>query len=250
MRASALAVSAVLILSALAAAAAANQSPGNPRLTEVWDPVPPVIDSGSAGRAPSDAIVLFDGSDLSEWVGKDGEPGWTVSEGAFTVAPKAGTLSTRRAFGDVQLHVKWRSPVEVVGEGQGRGNSGVFLMGLYEVQVLDSYDNLTYSNGQAGSIYKQFIPAVNASRAPGEWQTYDIVFTAPRFAPDGTVQQPATMTVLHNGVLIHNHVTLRGPTVYIGEPEYKAHESKLPLTLQDHGNPVSFRNVWIRELQD
>lgn len=250
MRASALVACTLLFLSALVASAAVNQSRGNPTLTEVWDPVPPKIDAGDAEHAPSDAVVLFDGTDLTEWRGRDGAPGWKVENGTLTVVPDTGTLITRRSFGDVQLHIEWRSPSEVVGEGQDRGNSGVFLMGLYEVQILDSFDNLTYSNGQAGSIYKQFIPEVNASRAPGAWQSYDIVFTAPRFAADGQLEQPATMTVLHNGVLIHNHVTLRGPTVFIGEPAYEAHESKLPLTLQDHDHPVSFRNIWIRELHD
>ena len=222
----------------------------DPKLTEVWDPVPAEIEPGEAGNPPSDAIVLFDGTELSEWAGKDGPPGWAVEDGALTVVAEAGNLTTRRAFGDVQLHLEWRSPAEVVGEGQGRGNSGVFLMGLYEVQILDSYENRTYSNGQAGSIYKQFIPLVNATRAPAEWQSYDIIFTAPRFDATGDVERPATMTVLHNGVLIQNHVTLRGPTEYRGEPEYRAHAAKLPLMLQDHGNPVSFRNIWVRELQE
>ena len=239
-----------LFLLALGVAVAAAQSQGDPTLTEVWDPVPPKIDPGHASRAPSDAIVLFDGTDLSEWSGRDGAPEWKVEDDAFTVVPGTGDLATRKAFADVQLHLEWRSPTVLTGEGQGRGNSGVFLMGLYEVQVLDSYESRTYSNGQAGSIYKQYIPAVNATRAAGEWQSYDIVFTAPRFASDGKLEQSATMTVLHNGVLIHNHVTLFGPTIYIGEPEYEAHEGRLPLTLQDHGNLVSFRNVWIRELQD
>ncbi len=222
----------------------------DPSLTEVWDPVPAEVDPGDAGTAPSDAIVLFDGTDLSEWTGNDGPPAWEVKDGAFTVVPETGTLTTIRAFGDVQLHLEWRSPTEIVGEGQGRGNSGVYLMGLYEVQILDSYDNRTYSNGQAGSIYKQFIPEVNATRPPGEWQSYDIIFMAPRFDTNGSLERPATMTVLHNGVLIQNHVTLRGPTEYRGEPEYEAHAAKLPLTLQDHTNPVSFRNIWVRELQN
>lgn len=238
-----------LLLTLAAAVAAAAQSRGRPELTEVWDPVPPKINPGDAGRAPSDAIVLFDGTDLSEWTGRDGAARWNVEDGAFTVVKETGEIATRRAFGDIQLHIEWRSPTELVGEGQDRGNSGVFLMDLYEVQVLDSYESRTYSNGQAGSIYKQFIPEVNATRAPGEWQSYDIVFMAPRFAADGGLEEPATMTVLHNGVLIQNHVTLRGPTKFIGEPAYEAHESKLPLTLQDHGNPVSFRNIWVRELQ-
>ena len=238
-----------LLFPALAAIIGVAQSRGRPELTEVWDPVPPKVDPGDATRAPSDAIVLFDGTDLSAWTGRDGAAQWKVEDGAFTVVKETGDIATRQAFGDVQLHIEWRSPAEVVGEGQGRGNSGVFLMGLYEVQVLDSFESLTYSNGQAGSIYKQFIPMVNATRPPGEWQAYDIVFMAPRFAADGSLEQPATMTALHNGVLIHNHVTLRGPTRFIGEPAYEAHAPELPLTLQDHGNPVSFRNIWIRELQ-
>ena len=227
-----------------------GQEEVDPSLTEAWEPVPAKIEPGDAGEAASDAIVLFDGTDLSEWRGKDGPPGWKVEDGAFTVVAETGDLTTRRAFGDVQLHLEWRSPAKVVGEGQGRGNSGVFLMGLYEVQILDSYENRTYSNGQAGSIYKQHIPLVNATRAPGEWQSYDIIFMAPRFDGDGNLERPATMTVLHNDVLIQNHVTLKGPTEYRGEPEYEAHTGKLPLMLQDHGNPVSFRNIWIRELQD
>jgi hypothetical protein len=222
----------------------------DPSVTEVWEPEPTRVDAGKVGEAPSDAIVLFDGTDLSEWRGKDGAPAWEVEDGVLTVVPETGTLTTTRAFGDVQLHLEWRSPAEIAGEGQGRGNSGVFLMDLYEVQILDSYDNRTYSNGQAGSIYKQFIPEVNATRPPGEWQSYDIIFMAPRFDSNGALERPATMTVLHNGVLIQNHVTLRGPTEYRGEPEYRAHAAKLPLTLQDHTNPVSFRNIWIRELQD
>ena len=239
----------ILIL-ALGIAVTAAQPQQGPEATEVWDPVPPKIDPGHPSRAPSDAMVLFDGTDLSKWSGRNGASVWRVEDGAFTVVPGTGDLATRETFGDVQLHLEWRSPTVLTGEGQGRGNSGVFLMGLYEVQVLDSYESPTYSNGQAGSIYKQYIPAVNATRAPGKWQSYDIVFTAPRFASNGQIEQPATMTVLHNGVLIHNHVTLRGPTTYIGEPTYQAHESKLPLTLQDHGNLVSFRNIWIRELQN
>jgi hypothetical protein len=243
-----------LLLSGLAAALTIGPSPGqeevDPALTEVWEPEPPIVDPGDATTAPSDAIVLFDGNDLSEWEGKDGPPRWRVEDGAVTVVAETGDLKTSRAFGSVQLHIEWRTPAVVQGEGQGRGNSGVFLMGLYEVQVLDSYDNRTYSNGQAGSIYKQHIPEVNASRPPGEWQAYDIIFMAPRFESDGTLERPATMTVLHNGVLIQNHVTLRGPTRFRGEPEYEVHPARLPLTLQDHGNPVSFRNIWVRELQD
>jgi hypothetical protein len=237
-----------LLLAACAAVAEVAQQEGDPALTEVWEPVPTQIGPGGADRAPSDAIVLFDGTDLSEWRGPDGEPGWRIEDGAVTVVKEAGDLTSRRAFGDVQLHLEWRTPTQIVGEGQGRGNSGVFLMGLYEVQILDSYGNRTYSNGQAGSIYKQYIPLVNAARAPGEWQSYDIVFIAPKFDAEGKLESAATMTVLHNGVLIHNHVELHGPTRYIGEPAYEAHAARLPLMLQDHGNPVSYRNIWIREI--
>jgi hypothetical protein len=219
-----------------------------PEETEVWEPEPVVVVAGEAGRPPSDAIVLFDGTDLSAWRGQDGDAAWIVEGGAVTVLAGSGDLFTKRPFGDVQLHIEWRTPAEVSGDGQGRGNSGVYLMGLYEVQVLDSYENRTYANGQAGSVYKQHIPLVNASRPPGVWQTYDIVFRAPRFDTDGALIAPAFMTVLHNGVLIQTHVELAGPTVYIGLPRYEAHAEKLPLMLQDHDNPVSFRNIWIREL--
>ncbi len=221
-----------------------------PEKTEVWQPEPSVVDPGGHGRAPSDAIVLFDGKDLSQWTGRHGAAEWTVADGAMTVRPGTGSISTRDSFGDVQLHVEWRTPTEIVGEGQGRGNSGVFLMERYEVQVLDSHENRTYSNGQAASIYKQHIPLVNVSREPGEWQTYDIVFMAPRFRDDGSLERPATMTVLHNGVLVQNHVELAGPTVFRGAPRYEAHAPKAPIRLQDHTNLVSYRNIWVRELQE
>jgi len=221
----------------------------DPARTEVWEPEPPIVDPGLAAAPPSDAIVLFDGTDLSAWTGADGDPaGWQVEDDAMTVVGGTGDIITRKGFGDVQLHIEWRTPAEVVGEGQGRGNSGVYLMRRYEVQVLDSHDNRTYSNGQAASLYKQHIPLVNASRGPGEWQVYDIVFRAPRFAADGTVKTPAVVTVLHNGVLVQDHVVLRGPTVFIGDPAYEAHSERGPIQLQDHGNPVSYRNIWVREL--
>lgn len=223
--------------------------PQRPADTEVWEPVPPVVAPGQTGTPPSDAVVLFDGSDLSGWSAEDGsDAAWRVEGGAMTVVPGAGNIRTRRRFGDLQLHIEWRTPAEVSGEGQGRGNSGIFLMERYELQVLDSYDNRTYSNGQAGAIYKQHIPMVNASREPGEWQSYDVVFTAPRFGADGALLSPTHMTVFHNGVLILNHVELRGPTKFIGEPEYEAHADRVPLLLQDHGNPVSYRNIWVREI--
>jgi Domain of Unknown Function (DUF1080) len=217
---------------------------GDPKATEIWSPVPPVVRPGSGAAPPSDAVILFDGTNLVEWR----EPKWKLEDGAVTVVAKTGSLVTRRGFGDVQLHIEWRTPAKVEGEGQGRGNSGIFLMERYEVQVLDSYENPTYVNGQAGAIYKQHSPLSNASRGPGEWQSYDIVFMAPRFRSDGTVERPATFTVFHNGVLIQNHVEVKGTTTNTGEPKYEAHPPKAPLALQDHGNPVSYRNIWVREL--
>ena len=220
----------------------------DPKMTEVWAPAPPIVTPGIGGAPPSDAVVLFDGKNLANWAGKDGGAKWLVKNGAFTVVKGTGDIWTKQAFGDVQLHIEWRTPKKIEGEGQGRGNSGVFLQERYEVQILDSYDNPTYANGQAGSIYKQFIPLVNASRKPGEWQAYDIIFIAPRFTADSTLAMPAKMTVFHNGVLIQNQVELQGETVYIGKPGYTFHAEKEPLRLQDHGCPVSFRNIWLREL--
>src|SRR5690606_37878934 len=223
-----------------------------PEMTEIWDPEVQVITPGATPMdAPSDAIILFDGENLeNEWTSGNGDkPGWTVENGAVTVKRGGGTIKTKRNFEDFQLHVEWRSPEEVVGTSQGRGNSGIFLQNVYEIQDLDNYNNRTYRNGQAGSVYKQHAPLVNASKAPGEWQTYDIIYTAPRFKDDGTYFTPPMVTVLHNGVLVQNGVSLRGPTEYIGIPEYsiKKHGPG-SITLQDHGNPVSFRNIWIREL--
>jgi hypothetical protein len=222
----------------------AGSRQGDPKATELWSPVPPVVRPGAGSAPPSDAIVLLDGTSLAEWR----EPKWKLEDGGVTVVAKTGSLVTRREFGDVQLHIEWRAPAKVEGEGQGRGNSGIFLMERYEVQVLDSHENETYVNGQAGAIYKQHAPLVNASRGPGEWQSYDILFMAPRFRSDGTVERPATFTVLHNGVLIQNHVEVKGTTTNVGEPKYEAHPGKAPLALQDHGNPVSYRNIWVREL--
>ncbi|MCY1720074.1 DUF1080 domain-containing protein [Prolixibacteraceae bacterium Z1-6] len=223
-----------------------------PGMTEIWDPEVPIITPGTTPTdAPSDAIVLFDGVDIGrEWTNADGgEPGWLVEDGCVTVKKGTGIIKTKRVFEDFQLHIEWRSPTEVVGESQGRGNSGVFLQGRYELQVLDNYNNRTYRNGQAGSLYKQHPPLVNACKGPGEWQVYDIIYTAPRFNDDGTFFTPPTVTVLHNGVLVQNNSKLRGPTEYIGIPEYtvKKHGAD-GIQLQDHGNPVSFRNIWIREL--
>jgi hypothetical protein len=221
---------------------------GDPKATEVWEPEPkPVTPGKTSDLPPSDAIVLFDGKDLSAFTDLKGNAAkWTVENGIMTVAK--GNIKTRQVFGDCQLHVEWRSPAKVEGDGQGRGNSGIFLMSRYEVQVLDSYKNRTYSNGQAGSLYKQHIPLVNASRGPGEWQVYDIIFKAPRFNADGSVKTPASVTVLHNGVLIQNNVELKGNTVYTGQPFYEKHGEKEPIELQDHGNPVSYRNIWVRAL--
>jgi hypothetical protein len=223
-------------------------------------PLPPVVTPGDpdrCGAPPSDAIVLFDGSKKSfreNWIGTDGEPSrWKVVNGALESVDKAGYIRTKEEFGSCQLHVEWAAPSTVKGEGQGRGNSGVFLMGTYEVQVLDSFDNQTYADGQAGAIYGRSKPLVNASRKPGEWQSYDIIFHRPRFDEDGKVIKRATFTVLHNGVLIQDHVVLSGGTGWDGPhsaSEYKAHADKLPFSLQDHGNPVRFRNVWIRNLED
>jgi hypothetical protein len=227
-----------------------SQAPeGDPKLTEVWEPVPAIVTPGAGAAPPSDAIVLFDGRDFSQWQHLKGDSvKWRLEDGAMTVVKKTGNISTRRGFGDCQLHIEWRTPEKVEGESQGRGNSGIFLQGRYELQVLDSYGNRTYSNGQAGSMYKQVIPLVNACRKPGEWQAYDAVYDAPRFAGDGAVLKPAFITVFQNGVLVLNHFELKGPTEYIGIPKYKKHGLKEPLMLQDHGNPVSYRNIWIREL--
>ena len=219
-----------------------------PQLTEAWEPEPRVVSPANGTAPPSDAIVLFDGTNTKEWVHKDGSPAkWELKDGAMTVAKGTGELFTKKAFGDCQLHVEWRTPAEVKGEGQGRGNSGVFLQDRYEVQVLDSYQNRTYSNGQAAALYKQAIPLVNACRPPGEWQTYDIIYQAPRFNADGMLVSPAYVTVLHNGILVQNHVEVKGASEYIGLPKYMSH-GKAPLRLQDHGDRVSFRNIWIREL--
>jgi len=219
-----------------------------PEDTEVWEPEPPIVGPGRNGAPPSDAIVLFDGSDLAAWSAEDGgDAGWRVEDGAMTVVPGTGSIRTRQGFGDVQLHIEWRTPAVVKGEGQGRGNSGVFLQGRYEVQILDSYQNRTYSNGQAGAIYKQHIPMVNASRRPGAWQTYDIFYRAPVFRADGTLVRKASVTVVHNGVLVQFGAEIQGPMTYRGLPRYEPHGDE-PVLLQDHDNPVSFRNIWVRRL--
>ena len=220
---------------------------------EVWATVPEVTPGTYINDAPSDAIILYNGKDFAAFHGRDGKKiGWKIDpDGALTDVKGAGDLITNQSFGDCQLHVEFRTPATVKGEGQSRGNSGVYLMGLYEIQVLDSYRNPTYSNGQAAAVYKQHIPLVNASRMPGQWQAYDIIFKAPVFKEDGSLEKPATVTVLHNGVLVQNNVTIVGPTDWVIKPVYKKHDSKLPLFFQDHGddgNPISYRNIWIRPL--
>jgi hypothetical protein len=199
------------------------------------------------GPPPADAIVLFDGTDLSQWQSKGGgKAAWEVKDGVATVN-KTGDIITKQPFGDCQLHIEWATPAEVKGDGQGRGNSGVIFQERYELQVLDSYQNKTYFNGQAGALYSQYPPLVNASRKPGEWQSYDVIFRAPRFDEDGKVLAAGTMTVLHNGVLVQDHVEIKGPTAR-SPTKYDPHPLKQPLELQDHGNPMRFRNIWIREL--
>lgn len=223
-----------------------------PESSEIWEPQPRVITTAEKpGDAPSDATVLFDGKSFDNWVSVDGggAPKWTLKDGAMTVVAGAKDIKTKKEFGDFQLHVEWRTPADFDQKqtSQGRSNSGIFLQERYEVQVLDNYNSKTYANGQASAIYKQHIPLVNACRKPGEWQTYEIFFTAPRFNAEGRVIIPAYVTIIHNGVLTQNHVAIWGPTEYIGLPVYKAYE-KGPIRLQDHGNAVSFRNIWIRDL--
>ncbi len=218
----------------------------DPKATEVWEPVPRMVTPGQGTAPPSDAIVLFDGNDLSEWTHNGGAPvKWNLEGGAMTVAKGTGSIFTKRTFGDCQLHIEWRAPVDDNDEGQDRGNSGIFLQNRYEVQVLDSHGGKTYPNGQAGSLYKQSIPLVNACRPAGEWQVYDIIYKAPIFNKDGIRTAPGYVTVLHNGVLIQNHFKLQGTTEYIGLPKNIAH-GKAPIQLQDHGEKVSYRNIWIR----
>ncbi len=219
-----------------------------PRHTEFWQPQPAVVTPGDGHSAPSDAIVLFDGSGLDEWLGPKGAaPGWKVEDGVVTIVPGTGEIVTKRVFHDFQLHIEWREPLGLEGESQDRGNSGVYLQGLYEIQVLDSYDNPTYVSGGAGSIYKQHAPLVNAMRPQGEWNVYDIIYEAPTFKKDGTFRTYPHVTVLHNGIVVQNHTEILGTTEYVGFPKQKEHGDG-PIMLQDHGNPVSFRNIWIREL--
>jgi hypothetical protein len=234
----------VVVWMAVLSVSAAN-SPAAEYLTGIEWQEPKVIDAGKPGGPPSDAVVLFDGTDKSQWKGAEK---WTVEDGALVAGP--GEVESTPVFGDCQVHVEWASATEIKGSGQGRSNSGVFLMGRYELQVLDSYENPTYFDGQCGAIYKQHPPLVNATRKPGEWQTYDIIWTGPRFDADKKLVSPAYITVLHNGVLVQNHFALEGDTPFNRAPKYEAHPDKGPIRLQYHGNPVKFRNIWVREIKE
>jgi hypothetical protein len=245
-----------------AATGAQTTAKPSPKDTEVWEPVPPVVTPGdTSGAPPSDAIVLFDGKNLDQWVStRDKSPAnWTVANGVMTVVkkPAGNNIETKRSFRNYQLHLEWQVPSDITGSDQARGNSGLFLASTgpgdagYELQILDSYNNKTYVNGQAASIYKQSIPLANAMRKPGDWQVYDVVWTAPTFNADGTMKTPASITAFHNGVLVQNHFELKGETLYIGKPEYKKYDTA-PIKLQAHGDPsppISFRNIWVRELK-
>lgn len=240
--------------------AANAQQTAKPEETEVYEPVPKIVTPGkTCGQAPSDAIVLFDGKNLDQWVLTNDTASaakWTVADGIITVNKSVGDIQTKRRFMDFQMHIEYRIPTNITGSGQARGNSGIFLAALpwgaggYELQVLDNYNNKTYVNGQVGSIYKQSIPLANAALKPGEWQTYDIVWTAPRFNDDGSLKSPARVTAFHNGVLVQNNYELKGDTPYIGQPVYHKHGAS-PIKLQAHGDksePISYRNIWVREL--
>jgi len=246
-------VAAGVFVTAQQPAAAPPAAPRDPHANEVPAPKNPprvVVPGAAVGAAPADAVVLFDGTDLTKWEKeKGGGPAeWTVADGAMVVKPGTGGIRTKQAFGDVQLHVEWATPSPGHGSGQDRGNSGVFLQSTYEVQVLDSFQNETYWHGSAGSVYKQYAPLVNVSRKPGEWQVYDIVYHGPAFNEDGRVTKRATFTVFQNGVLIQDHVEVMGVTTNEGPPYYKAHPDKLPISLQDHSHLVRYRNIWLREL--
>jgi hypothetical protein len=248
-----------LVLVASAALVAAQEAKPKPEDTEIWKPVPTVVTAGATcGAPPSDALVLFDGKSQDEWVSaQDHTPSkWNITDGLRTVAKGTGNIETRRTFKDYQLHLEWRIPATITGSGQGRGNSGVFLASTgpgddgFELQILDPWNNPTYTNGMAGSLYKQAIPLVNPGRKPGEWQTYDVVWTAPTFNDDGSLKTPAYATVFFNGVLVENHFELKGQTLYIGKPFYKKYD-RAAIKLQAHGDksePLSFRNIWVREL--
>lgn len=233
-----------------------------PEDTEVYTPVPPKVTPGAqCGEAPSDAIILFDGKNLSKWVLTDDTTkaaDWVVNNNILTVNKQSGNIQTRQKFKNYQLHIEWKVPADIEGEGQGRGNSGLFLASTgkgddgYELQILDNYENKTYTNGQAGAIYKQSIPLANPSRRPGEWQSYDVIWTAPVFDSSGQLLSPAYATVFFNGVLVQNHFALKGPTKYIGLPSYQNAHGDSPIKLQAHGDkskPISFKNIWVRRIE-
>jgi hypothetical protein len=242
-----------ILIAALFFAGIAQVFGQKPEDTEFYEPVPNVVTPGNTGlqplTPPSDAIVLFDGKSLENWQTLDGKPAqWLIGkDGSITVVKGKGDIVTKQKFGNFQLHIEFRTPAQVVGTGQGRGNSGIFMQERYELQVLDCYNNKTYTNGQTASIYKQTVPLVNVCRKPGEWQAYDVIYSAPVFNEDGTLKTPAYITVLQNGVLVQNHTEIKGTTEYIGAPKIIKHD-KGGIKLQDHGNPVSYRNIWIREL--
>lgn len=247
---------AALTASTLTASAQDDRDPANWEIHDRERPSPEVVRPGSpsiqdeVGQPPSDAVVLFDGSSLDAWQTPDGEAApWRVVDGTFEVVAGTGGIRTREAFGDVQLHLEWAAPDPPVGEDQDRGNSGLFFMEKYEVQILDSYENVTYPDGQAAAIYGQYPPLVNAMRPPGEWNTYDVIFHRPRFDEGGTLLEPATVTVLHNGMLVQDHEVLTGATHHYDRPAYEAHPDRLPISLQDHDHPVRFRNMWLRDLE-
>ena len=241
----------ILLVTAVVANCQQSGDDRNPELTEIWEPQPPVVQPVEVnGEPPEDAIILFDGTSLDNWERRDGsEPIWTLGDGYMTVTPRTGDITSKQKFKDIQLHIEWRAPDVIDGEGQGRGNSGIFLQERYEVQVLDNWENPTYSNGMAGSIYKQHIPLANPAKRPGEWQTYQIFFKSPVFSDNGELEKPARITVLLNGILVQNNVEIFGNTVYIGEPAYSAH-GEAGIRLQDHSDYVSFRNIWVRELNE
>lgn len=257
-------VAAAFLILSVAAQAQPEPSKQTPQSTEIWEPVPPVVTPGtvtantSGTTPPSDAIVLFDGKNADQWVAikgyapaswektNEGPLKWPIENGAL-YSTKGFSARSKQEFGDMQLHIEFKTPEKVEGNSQGRGNSGIFLQGRYELQVLDNYNNPTYVNGMVGSIYKQAIPLANPSRKPGEWQAYDIIYEAPKFNKAGLMTEPGYVTVLLNGVLVQNHTAIKGTTEYIGYPKVQAH-GKGPILLQDHGNPVGFRNIWVREL--
>ena len=222
----------------------------DPEMTMVWEPIPEIVTPGNLYSPPSDAIVLFDGTDLSQWssAASGEESEWILNDDGSMTVKKGSGIETKEEFGSVQLHIEWKTPAEIEGEGQGRGNSGIYFQKEYEIQILDSYENVTYSNGQAASVYKQSIPLVNASRPPGEWQIYDIIFNEPVYNDQGYRLKKGTFTVFHNGVLVQNNVEIQGTTEHTGKPKLRNIKTPKKLYLQDHSNPVSFRNIWLRKL--